>query len=80
MNKPHKDKQGRVCCLFLMDMRRAVMVVNALSIIFNGVALVLIHAQAIPWYDGGTSIKKPRMICKKIKKTKPTLWMTCCKN
>ena len=36
-----------------MDMRRAVMVVNALSVVFNAVALVLIHAQAIPWYDGG---------------------------
>ena len=43
-----------------MDMRRAVIFVNALSIVMNVLALILTHAQAIPWYDHGNAFEEAK--------------------
>jgi hypothetical protein len=58
MNQPHPNKKGRICCFFLMDMRRAVMFINLLSIIVNGLTLILIHVKALAWYEGGNEFEE----------------------
>lgn len=51
MNTPHPDKQGRLCCFFFCDMRRAVIIINSLSIVLNSLALLCIAVGLIPTFD-----------------------------
>jgi hypothetical protein len=43
-----------------MDMRRAVVFINTLSILINALSLVLIHTEALFWYDGGNSFEEAK--------------------